>query len=188
MISLIFYAIRHGQTDWNVNQILQGRTDVELNETGINQAKEAAKQMKGVKVDLIVCSTLKRARHTADILNEVLGAKIIYNDALRERGFGEFEGGDIKKLWQEDIFKSGILYNYEKDIHYKDVEPVRELCARVWGLIDKLKAEYPDKTIMLVTHGGTMNAINAYFCGVGVDGQILRSPVAGNCELKRYEI
>ncbi len=50
------YVIRHGQTDWNVAGKCQGRTDIELNSTGIEQAKKAKTQLKDHKIDLIICS------------------------------------------------------------------------------------------------------------------------------------
>ena len=56
------YVIRHGQTDWNVAGKCQGRTDIELNETGIEQAKQAKEQLKNYNIDQIICSPLKRTR------------------------------------------------------------------------------------------------------------------------------
>lgn len=48
----------------------QGRTDIELNETGIEQAKQAKEQLKNYNIDQIICSPLKRTRKTAEIINE----------------------------------------------------------------------------------------------------------------------
>lgn len=53
---------RHGQTDWNLQRKLQGRADIELNQTGIEQAKIAKEELVNEKIDLIICSPLKRAR------------------------------------------------------------------------------------------------------------------------------
>ena len=53
------YVMRHGQTDWNLAGKAQGRTDIELNDTGIEQAKQAKKQIDNYKIDLIICSPLK---------------------------------------------------------------------------------------------------------------------------------
>ena len=56
---------RHGQTDWNVQGKAQGRTDTELNSTGIEQAKRLAEKIKNYNIDIIISSPLKRARKTA---------------------------------------------------------------------------------------------------------------------------
>ena len=86
------YIIRHGQTNWNIIKKIQGQQDIELHETGINQAKEKIKIFNEYNFDLIICSTLKRAMKTAEILNSEKQLPIIYTDALRERKFGELEG------------------------------------------------------------------------------------------------
>ena len=62
------YIVRHGQTDWNVRQLRQGRTDIELNETGIEQAMELRDKLKSVKIDVCYASPLKRAMKTAQII------------------------------------------------------------------------------------------------------------------------
>ena len=65
----MIYIVRHGQTDWNVEGRNQGRTDIELNETGIKQAEEIAKKLEGKKFDMVFSSPLKRAYKTAQIIS-----------------------------------------------------------------------------------------------------------------------
>ena len=86
------YVIRHGQTDWNVAGKCQGMTDIELNSTGIEQAKQASEQIYNYKIDLIICSPLKRARKTAEIINEVTNCQIISDERIIERNCGNIEG------------------------------------------------------------------------------------------------
>ena len=93
-----FYIIRHGQTNWNKEGRIQGKTDIELNEEGIKQAEEAKKILKDYPIDMIVSSPLKRARKTAEIINETRKAPIVLDKALEERGFGEFEGKIRKEI------------------------------------------------------------------------------------------
>ena len=92
-----FYIIRHGQTNWNKEGRIQGKTDIELNEEGIKQAEEAKRILKDYPIDMIVSSTLKRARKTAEIINEAKNVPIMFDKALEERGFGDFEGKYEKK-------------------------------------------------------------------------------------------
>ena len=179
--------MRHGQTDWNLNKLFQGDTDVPLNETGIKQAEEAAQSLSEGAVDLIICSTLTRARQTADLVNRVVNCPILYRRELIERGFGEWEGTDILPKKEDELYKSGHLYNYSfTEIPY-DIEPTQALCKRTWGVLEEIKEYYPGRRVLLVTHGGAMRALNAYFCGIGEDG-VLPVLSAKNCQLIRYQL
>ena len=181
-----FYIIRHGQTNWNKEGRIQGKTDIELNEEGIKQAEEAKRILKDYPIDMIVSSTLKRARKTAEIINEAKNVPIIFKEALEERGFGEFEG-KTQQEFQDEIWNSEILANYSLNKEYKGVETIRSLCDRVWGLIEELKKKYVDKNILLVTHGGVTRAINGYFNGANEKG-ILEDLNLHNCEIRTFEI
>ena len=63
------YVVRHGQTNWNVKGKIQGKSDIELNEKGIEQAKELKELIKNYDINLIISSPLKRAKQTAEIIN-----------------------------------------------------------------------------------------------------------------------
>ena len=86
------YYVRHGQTDWNKVKRLQGRTDNPLNEVGIEQAKKTRDLLKNEKIDLIICSPLRRTLETANIINEGRNIKIIKDEGFIERSFGKYEG------------------------------------------------------------------------------------------------
>lgn len=98
------YVTRHGETDWNKKLIseMEGKqlngllaTDddnIELNEKGIEQAKEIKERIKNKKIDLIICSPLIRAKQTARIVNENRNIPIIYDKKISVRKFGEFKG------------------------------------------------------------------------------------------------
>lgn len=180
------YVIRHGQTDWNVAGKCQGMTDIELNSTGIEQAKQASEQISNYKIDLIICSPLKRARKTAEIINEAIDCKIISDERIIERNCGNIEG-TTKEEWpsivNEDI---DIINNYNLNWNKLKVEPIQNVCNRVWNLLDEIEEKYKDKNILLVTHGGTCRAINAYFNGISEDG-IVHSANIKNCEIKEYQ-
>ena len=84
--------IRHGETDWNALGKLQGRTDIPLNETGKKQAKETGAFLKGSDWDVIITSPLRRAKETAEIINQYLGLEIIEMEDFIERNYGDAEG------------------------------------------------------------------------------------------------
>jgi Fructose-2,6-bisphosphatase len=87
--------VRHGQTDWNARGILQGQTDIPLNEEGMAQAKLLAGRLQREEAiwDAVVTSDLKRAFMTGKLIADALGIPLLPPDArLRERSFGEAEG------------------------------------------------------------------------------------------------
>jgi broad specificity phosphatase PhoE len=87
-----FYYMRHGQTEWNRIGRTQGQLDVDLNETGLAQARAAAGRLGSLGIATICSSPLKRALRTAEIQAEALGLPIEIVDELKECGLGEMEG------------------------------------------------------------------------------------------------
>jgi broad specificity phosphatase PhoE len=85
---LRLYLIRHGETEYNKNKIIQGHTEVPLNDTGIAQATRLAERMKRVTIDLIYASDLRRAAMTAAILASHTGVPLVYEPGFRERNPG----------------------------------------------------------------------------------------------------
>ena len=133
------YVIRHGQTDWNVKEKCQGRTDIELNNTGIKQAQNAKEQLKKYKIDLIICSPLKRTRKTAEIINEAINCQIISDERIIERGFGNIEGKtdeEWKKILGDNTY---AISNYYLNFNESNIESMRNICERVWDLLDEIK-------------------------------------------------
>lgn len=88
----MLYIMRHGRTDWNERNKLQGRTDIPLNEAGRKMAEEAAAVYKNVPLDVCYCSPLARARQTAEIFLKDRNIPIITDDRLIEMSFGIYEG------------------------------------------------------------------------------------------------
>ena len=180
------YVVRHGQTDWNVAGKAQGREEIELNNTGIEQAKKAREHIKKYQINLIICSPLKRTRQTAEIINTVTNCQIIIDDRIIERNYGNLKGKtdeEWSSIVNEDI---DIINNYNLNWNKQNIEPVQDVCKRVWNLLDEIEEKYKDKNILLVTHGGTCRAINAYFNGIGEDG-FVHSAKIKNCEIREYE-
>ncbi|MBQ3145596.1 MAG: histidine phosphatase family protein [Clostridia bacterium] len=152
------YIVRHGQTDANKKGIFQGRMDIELNEEGRKQVQELANKLRGIKIDYILCSPLKRAMQTAEIISEINGIPVKINDKLIERSFGDMEG----KKPTED-FNIDILTNLDINYDKHEIESIKDLLKRVNEIIKKIEKEYFDKDIILVTHAGVAQAILSYF-------------------------
>lgn len=172
------YVIRHGQTDWNFKNKIQGKQDTELNDIGIHQARKAKEEFNKYNFDLIICSPLKRCKLTAEIINKDKNVEIIYDNALLERGLGDFEGLDT------DIDEDSI-YNYKLNLKNNNIEPVVQLCERVFNLLNYINKNLNNKKILLVTHSGTARAIEAYFYGIDKDGNLPPENLK-NCEIRKY--
>jgi broad specificity phosphatase PhoE len=99
------YLARHGETDWNLEGRMQGRTDVVLNAAGKEQAERLADAAAGLEIGSIVSSPLRRAAMTAEIISGRIKLPVSYHAGLVERSFGEAEG----MLKPEVIEKFGHL-------------------------------------------------------------------------------
>lgn len=152
--------VRHGQTDWNVKELLQGRTDIKLNENGKNQAVGTANKLVNTNIDAIYVSPLKRTIETAQQINKTRNLDMIIDNRLIERGFGDYEGKskvEFEKYW-----------DLQTNISDCNVEPIRELFSRTYSLIKEIWEKYKqtNKTILLVTHNGVNLAITSILKGL----------------------
>lgn len=142
-----FYFIRHGETDWNVQNIVMGSTDIPLNERGMAQATQVRKLLETLDIGQIFSSPSQRASQTAAILNEGYDYSLHYVDQFKERGWGEWEGKQRPhKFDQEDLSIP------------KGAEPFSVFKSRVMTKLNSiLKSEI--KSPLIVSHGGVFMAI-----------------------------
>src|SRR5689334_18268303 len=95
-------AIRHGETDWNVDSRIQGQLDIPLNARGRWQAGRLEAALVDEPIDAVYASDLQRAMQTAAPVAAVAGRPVRAEPGLRERSFGAFEGltfGEIEERW-----------------------------------------------------------------------------------------
>ena len=100
--------VRHGETKWNVEEIFRGRTDIELNETGIKQAELLAEYLSRMKIDAVYSSPLKRALKTAEMIASYHKSDIEIAPGLIDFNYGKWQGlahqevkDKYKKLYAE---------------------------------------------------------------------------------------
>lgn len=172
--------IRHGQTEWNKLQLLQGIHDTELSAEGMEQAKAAALSLKDTHIDVAFASPLKRTRITCGLLLEGRDVPVFYDDRFRERIFGEAEGRPIAELDLSETWTFGAKPKYE------GMESTDEFYGRVAAGLDDIYASYPDSTVLLVTHGGVSVAVGYYFLGPPKSGS-RKEYYLPNCVVREYE-
>ena len=179
-MKLELYVVRHGQTIVNVKELINARNIIGINRVGKQQANIAAEQMEKVKIDLIFCSPLRRTKQTCKIINKNK-VKVIYDDRLLERNSRSMQFKDAEKLDIEE------WYNVNKTIVYKNSEGFRSILDRVKKFLEEIKEKYPDKSILIVTHGDVCKAIYAYLNNV-TDAKEINLSGQGNCEIRKYDI
>lgn len=153
------YLLRHGETDWNREGLLQGHTDIPLNEGGRKQVHDTVQKLAGtgVKIDLIVSSPLQRACESARIAARQLKyppENIVVEPMLIERGFGAGEGMTLAE--REQKFP---------DQDYPGMEPQPDLIKRAGTVFGKIVDTYIESenisNILLVAHGAVLYAVLA---------------------------
>ena len=174
------FVVRHGQTEWNVMKKMQGSADIELNEQGLSQAEETSDRLKEYDFDIIYCSPLKRAKQTASIIGEGRNCNIVYDERLRERNYGEFEGTS------KSSFDYNEFWAYTKNLNYYKAENVQEFFKRIYDFLDEItKKEY--EKVLIVCHAGVEKAIECYFNGLMKDEEI--GPyLPDNASVLKYEL
>ena len=170
---------RHGQTDWNLLGKVQGKADINLNERGIQQAEETRDFLKNERIDLILCSPLKRAIETAEIINQGRNVRMIIDERVSERDFGEFEGMPSTE------FDFNAFWSYKQNLKYDKAENIRDFFGRVYNFLDSIKREYAGKRILIVAHGGISIPFKCYFEGIP-DAETLLPLALGNCGVAKY--
>ena len=148
-------AIRHGETDWNTEQRLQGRSDIPLNGTGREQARAAATSLPD-GIDIILASPLVRAIETAGILNVRFGVPIVLDERLVERDFGDFEG-----MYMADC-DMVALRSWAANAPTPNGETLRDVGQRVAAFLGEVMQTYDKQTVLLVAHGHVIRAIYWY--------------------------
>ena len=173
------YTARHGETTWNVKNIVCGLTDVELTEKGILQAERLGELMKDKDLDIIIASPLKRARVTASYVAEKCGVPVIIDERLIEQNYGIYEGVD---RYHEGFLANKRLFAFK----YPGGESMMQVAARTYALIEEVKANSPDKNVLFVCHGGVCRVINTYFRDMTNDEFF--NYAQDNCGFEEYDL
>jgi len=149
--------VRHGETDWNAQHLLQGASDIPLNDNGRAQARAAAPELARIApVKRIVSSDLSRALETAHIFADAMGAEVVTDARWRERSYGVWEGlaEDVREANHADEYKrwvEGLEPNVEG---YEMNHTVRD---RALAAIDDLAPV--EGTHVVVSHGSTTRVV-----------------------------
>lgn len=169
--------LRHGQTEYNASNRMQGQLDTDLSDLGRAQAKSAAQALADTRPFAIVSSDLRRAHDTALALGDHIGVPVETDDRLRETHLGEWQGlthtdvDDIspgaRARWRSDAEWAPPAGESRIDVAARSLPVVQELLERHedWGT----------DPLVLVAHGGLIAALTARLLDLPAD----RWPVLG---------
>lgn len=158
--------VRHGESTYNAKGVWTGWLDPPLSEIGIEEARKAGEQLKGINFDIAYVSDLLRAKQTLDEILQVLNLEIptTESQALRERNYGDYtekNKWDIEKqLGEEEFNKLRRSFDYPvpngeslKDV-YNRVVPYYQT-----EILPKLKE---GKNVIIAAHGNSLRALTKY--------------------------
>lgn len=178
MITRSFYFIRHGQTDWNAAEKVQGSSDIPLNSRGGEQAIHAARVVSRQPIDLLITSDLCRASETAHLINLGLGLEVVIEPGIREKNFGILEG---KTLTEMDALEEIINRDTTRPMQSngkrqpQGAEFYDDFEARVLKAIEANLQKYPKANILFISHGAVFKAIHTALFGekLGCENAVL---------------
>jgi len=176
----MLYIIRHGKTQWNQANLLQGRSDFPLNDDGRQQAVEAARWMRehGVVIDKIYTSPLVRAIQTAkllysgeqtDPLDEAAplsrndssdpAGPLVLEDRLIEMDYGPYEGMDLTKPAPEVL---EFFRDFVNNPAPQGMESLRSVVDRLGSFLEEIRREAEQCSVLLSTHAIAMKGALEY--------------------------
>ena len=166
MTDRLLVLVRHGQSDWNLNNLFSGWRDVDLTEKGVAEAREAGRKLKaqGIKFDVAFTSVLKRAQRTLDLMLTELGQTtipIFKDQALNERDYGELVGlnkDDARKKWGEEQVH---IWRRSYDVAPPGGESLKDTLARAlpYYVTDILPRVLRGERVLVAAHGNSLRAL-----------------------------
>jgi probable phosphoglycerate mutase len=151
------YFVRHGQSEWNIEDKICGCTDSPLSDLGKEQAAATASKIKEANLDAskILYSPLSRAADTAKIIAVATGLPAYKEPRLKEQNFGKWEGTTPRNAPGFKEAKMQFINSFEGG------ESMLKTAARIYGLLDELKEK--DENVILVAHNGIARMVKSYF-------------------------
>ncbi len=164
--------LRHGQSQWNLENRFTGSVDVCLSAMGLDEAVRAGEILKTIPIDLIFTSTMKRAIETADIVTRSRSGcepvSVKRNSALNERSYGDLQGmnkAEAAKLFGADQVK---LWRRSYDVRPPNGESLSDTANRtipymVREIMPEVKA---GRNVLVVAHGNSLRSIYMFLDGL----------------------
>lgn len=158
--------IRHGETIWNRERRVQGFSDIDLNDTGLQQAEQLALSLKDRKIHSIYSSPLIRARRTARIVNQYHNAPIHLEPDLMEMNQGDLEGLSFQDLMTREKDFLGKWISDPASVRMPNGETFTELQDRAWKAVEAISRKHD--AALVVSHSFTIASILCKIKNIGL--------------------
>lgn len=160
---LTLYITRHGETEWNIQKRMQGLSDSELTQMGIENARSLGNRLMNVNFTSIYSSPSRRTATTSELIREERVIPIFFDDQLREINMGDWEGKT------QTYIKDNYPYEYQA---FWEMPHLFKPCGgesfvtfmdRVICVFDKIISENKKGSVLVVTHSVVIKAVLSYF-------------------------
>src|ERR1700728_2639445 len=166
MSDRLLVLLRHGQSEWNLQNLFTGWRDVDLTENGVNEARAAGRRLKaqGLPFDVAFTSALLRAQRSLDLALDEMGQKdipVINDHALNERDYGDLAGlnkDDARKKWGEEQVH---VWRRSYDVAPPGGESLKDTAARVlpYYILEILPRVLRGDSVIVAAHGNSLRAL-----------------------------
>ena len=161
--------IRHGETEWNSQQRMQGHSNSDLSSLGQAQIQALGQWMKYVPFDHIYSSDSLRAKQTAEAITQFSGHELKIDLRLREKNLGVFEGLTSEEARERhpEVFRlfktAGSKYVIDEG------ESTQQLQDRALEIVDEIRIKHLEERVLLVTHGGFIRVVMKHSLGLSLE-------------------
>ncbi len=166
MTDRLLVLVRHGQSEWNLQNLFTGWRDVGLTEKGIAEARTAGRQLKalGLHFDIAFTSALGRAQRTLELMLDELGQRsisVLRDQALNERDYGDLSGlnkDEARRKWGEEQVH---IWRRSYDVAPPGGESLKDTAARVllYYLQEILPRVLRGERTLVSAHGNSLRAL-----------------------------
>ena len=160
--------VRHGITEYNSSLKFAGSTDIDMSPDGYQQVEKLRDRLQKEKIDAVFCSSLKRARRSAEVIANGHDVEITAIPDLREVDYGHAEGLTFDEITRHYPEIAELMVNRSLQISFPGGDGFAELEERIKRFIDKLKQFTPEQTVLVVSHGGPLRALVCLLLEMGL--------------------
>lgn len=164
---MFLYLIRHGQTEWNREHRVMGRTPVPLNDEGRAGVGELARALEVKKIPIIYTSTVERAYETARILADAWGAELREEERLNESPFEGWVGRSYHDLRDDEDFK--LYFESPTRSRFSAGEGMIDIQKRALAAVSRIVNEVTTGRAAAVSHSDVIKPVLAHYLGMELD-------------------